>query len=348
MSYKQTKVWNVDNLNDGYTSDPDIKEAALWIKQGEAVAFPTETVYGLGADATSDSAVEKIFKAKGRPGDNPLIVHIGSKKQLTDFVAFIPRMAEVLIKEFWPGPLTLIFPKRANVSEKVTAGLGTVAVRMPDHVVARALLKEAELPVAAPSANQSGRPSPTKAQHVYHDLHGRIAGIVDGGPSGFGLESTVVDCTGDIAWILRPGGVTKEQLESVLGEGSVRIESKKQKSHHAPKAPGMKYRHYAPDSPLVLVEDTKSLQQNLQEAKETGRKTVVMAVNEHQAMLEQDTDAFICLGSMNKLEQIAAHLYDNLRQADQWDADIIFCETFPKEGIGEAIMNRLEKASFQS
>ncbi|SDI61893.1 L-threonylcarbamoyladenylate synthase [Alteribacillus bidgolensis] len=350
MSYKQTIVWNVDNIEGERSLDPGIKEAALWIKRGEAVAFPTETVYGLGADATNDEAVEKIFEAKGRPGDNPLIVHIGNQEQLSDLASSVPPLAQKLAEHFWPGPLTLILPKKQEVSSKVTAGLDTVAVRMPDHEAARALIKEAGVPVAAPSANQSGRPSPTKAEHVKHDLSGKVAGIVDGGSSGFGLESTVVDCSGEIAWILRPGGITKEQLEEVLGKDRIGFENRIDPHNDddemvSPKAPGMKYRHYAPDSPLILLRETKAIKRRMETEQKAGNKVAVLAVEEHRSDLEPAADIFIVLGSSAKLEGVAAHLYDNLRQADQSDADIILCETFSLEGVGLAIMNRLEKAS---
>ncbi|MFB4163321.1 L-threonylcarbamoyladenylate synthase [Alteribacillus sp. JSM 102045] len=351
MSYKQTTVWDVDNFEGKSFSEPGIKEAGLWIKRGEVIAFPTETVYGLGADATNDAAVEKIFEAKGRPGDNPLIVHIDDQKQLTELASSVPHLARQLADCFWPGPLTLIVPKKEAVSEKVTAGLSTVAVRMPDHPIARALIKEAEVPVAAPSANRSGRPSPTKAEHVKHDLNGRIAGIVDGGPSGYGLESTVVDCTGEKAWILRPGGITKEQLEDVLGKNQVGISGWEEENQanittESPKAPGMKYRHYAPEAPLILLNGNKKVILNrIKQEQNKGNKVAVLAVEEHKRDLEHAADTFVSLGSINNLEYIAAQLYDNLRQADRTEADIILCETFSTKGVGLAIMNRLEKAA---
>ncbi|MGY4688406.1 L-threonylcarbamoyladenylate synthase [Salibacterium sp. K-3] len=342
MSYKQTKVWYVDKWDGEEPSPPEIEEAGLCIRQGETVAFPTETVYGLGADASRDEAVDKIFEAKGRPGDNPLIVHIGSRAQWQDLAYRIPDMAEKLADAFWPGPLTLIVPKSNAVSEKVTAGLSTVAVRMPQHHVARTLINRAGVPVAAPSANRSGRPSPTKAEHVWHDLDGRIAGIVQGGEAGYGLESTVVDCTGNKAVILRPGGITRDELAGVLGSENVASPAASVKEE-APKAPGMKYRHYAPSSPLVLVDE--SVHEAVQKARQDGRTVGVMAVDEHRGKLEKDCDVFIPLGSRDDLQAVAAHLYDNLRRADQSGVDVIFCETFPADGIGEAVMNRLEKAA---
>ena len=218
----ETILWAVDKNVDNLKTYPQIIEAAQKLKQNEVVAFPTETVYGLGGNAKSDDAVLKIFEAKGRPGDNPLIIHISDREQIRSFVKDIPKQAAVLMDAFWPGPLTIILEKRSGVlSEKATAGLSTVAVRMPDHPVALALIEASGLPLAAPSANLSGRPSPTTAYHVADDLTGRIAGIMDGGPTGVGLESTVVDCTGEIPVILRPGGVTREQLAEVVGEVSV-------------------------------------------------------------------------------------------------------------------------------
>lgn len=345
MNYKQTRMWDVDNWDGKEPSPPEIEEAGLCISRGEAVAFPTETVYGLGADARSDAAVEQIFAAKGRPGDNPLIVHIGERSQWQHLTSSVPDMAEQLADAFWPGPLTLIVPKNNAVSEKVTAGLSTVAVRMPEHPVARALINKAGVPVAAPSANRSGRPSPTKAEHVTYDLDGKIAGIVKGGGAGYGLESTVVDCTGEKAVVLRPGGITREQLTRVLGEENV-AESAGLPQEEAPKAPGMKYRHYAPSSPLVLVEG--SMHEAVKEAQREGKTVGIMAVDEHHADLQKYADVFIALGSKDELSDIAARLYDNLRLADQSRVDVIFCETFPKKGIGEAVMNRLEKAASAS
>ncbi|SFE61577.1 L-threonylcarbamoyladenylate synthase [Alteribacillus iranensis] len=350
MGYQQTKLWSVDNVGGVSASTPELKEAGLWIKNGEVIAFPTETVYGLGADATNEQAVENIFLAKGRPSDNPLIVHIGEMEQWEPLTASIPEMAKQLAEVFWPGPLTLIVPKSNAVSEKVTAGLSTVAVRMPAHTVARALIQAAGIPVAAPSANRSGRPSPTKAEHVIEDLEHRIAGVVDGGPSGYGLESTVVDCTGETCWILRPGGVTKEEIAHVLGENNVEIAASAHSStDQTPRSPGMKYRHYAPDVPLYLVPGTvDEMLKKIQEEQAQKRVVAVLAVEEHREPLGGLADMFFSLGSRMNLSEVSASLYDHLRQADLSGADVILSETFPKEGLGLAIMNRLEKAATQS
>lgn len=339
----ETKMWTVDKDVDNLKTYPQIIEAAEKLKQDEVVAFPTETVYGLGGNAKSDEAVSKIFEAKGRPGDNPLIVHISSQEQIHSFVKEIPEKAKRLMDAFWPGPLTIILEKNAGVlSDKATAGLSSVAVRMPDHPVARALIEASGLPLAAPSANLSGKPSPTAAGHVADDLTGRIAGIVDGGPTGVGLESTVVDCTADVPVILRPGGVTREQLESVVGE--VSTDPALKDGDQAPKSPGMKYRHYAPNAPFYLVDGTcEQIQQLVQEKRNQGLKVGVMTTKENQDFY--DANVVIACGERNNLETVAETLYDTLRSFNNEELDIIFGEIFPEHGIGQAIMNRLSKAS---
>ncbi|MFX3624421.1 MAG: L-threonylcarbamoyladenylate synthase [Ectobacillus sp.] len=337
-----TKLWIVDNAVENENNYPQLGEAAQLLRQGEVVAFPTETVYGLGADATNDGAVAKIFEAKGRPSDNPLIVHIASRAQLEQLAASIPPAAEVLMKHFWPGPLTLIFPKKDGVSGRVTAGLDTVAVRMPDHPVALALIAKAGVPVAAPSANRSGRPSPTLAVHVYEDLNGRIAGIVDGGATGVGVESTVLDCTSSPPAILRPGGVTKEQLEEAIG--MVHMDPGLQSETEKPKSPGMKYTHYAPKAPLIIVEGTKEfLQRLVKQRQEEGLQVGVLTTEDNASFYE--ADAVIPCGRRSDLSTVAAKLYEVLRAFDAAGVEVIYSEAFPKEGIGIAIMNRLTKAA---
>lgn len=233
----------------------DIDAAAALLQEGELVAFPTETVYGLGGDATVSDSVKKIYEAKGRPSDNPLIVHVAERTQLDAFVTDVSDEAQRLMDAFWPGPLTILLPvKEGALAPEVTAGLSTVAVRIPSHPVALAILKAADLPIAAPSANTSGKPSPTKASHVKEDLAGRIACIIDGGTTGVGVESTVLDCSGSQPVILRPGGVTKEALENVVGPVLTDVALKQTTA--APKAPGMKYTHYAPVAPAYLVDGT--------------------------------------------------------------------------------------------
>jgi L-threonylcarbamoyladenylate synthase len=339
----KTDVWIVDNVVDKQRIYPQIKEAARLLQCGEVIAFPTETVYGLGADATNTAAVEKIFAAKGRPSDNPLIVHIARREQLEAIVSDVPDIAAMLIERFWPGPLTLILPKKEGViSDRVTAGLSTVAVRMPAHPVALALIEESGLPLAAPSANRSGRPSPTTAGHVLADLDGRIAGVVDGGETGIGVESTVLDCTAKVPTILRPGGITKEALAEVIGtvaDGSTFADDKQ-----APKAPGMKYTHYAPKSPMAIVQGSPSFLQTLVDKQRAlGKKVGVLTTGENRACYQ--ADVVLACGWRRDLHTVASHLYDTLRKFDETDVDIIYSESFPAEGIGVAIMNRLQKAA---
>ncbi|WP_163099544.1 L-threonylcarbamoyladenylate synthase [Peribacillus alkalitolerans] len=338
----ETKMWKVDNYVDKSENNPQISQAAQLLKKGEVVAFPTETVYGLGADATCDEAVEKIFKAKGRPSDNPLIVHIAEREQLPMLVEQIGHHAEILMERFWPGPLTLIFKKKEGLSKLVTAGLDTVAVRMPDHPVAYSLIKESGLPIAAPSANTSGKPSPTQADHVKRDLYGKIAGIVDGGETGVGLESTVVDCSEAIPVILRPGGITMEQLEDAVGE--VRLDAALANEKETPKSPGMKYTHYAPSAPLTLVKGHRSfIQKQIDEAQEKGLQVGVLTTEENKSFYQADHVETV--GTAAQLETVASKLYEALRNFDDYHVDVIFGEVFPEEGIGQAIMNRLMKAA---
>lgn len=341
----ETKLWIVDKNVDNIQSYPQIIEAAHLLAKNEVVAFPTETVYGLGANARSEEAVKKVFEAKGRPNDNPLIVHIASQSQLEEIVVDIPPIAKQLMDAFWPGPLTLILKQKpGTLAAAVTAGLDTVAVRMPDHAVARQLIEASGLPIAAPSANTSGKPSPTLAKHVQDDLYGRIAGIVDGGPTGVGVESTVLDCTEDIPIILRPGGVTKEQLETIIGQ--VKEDQAFVKKDEAPKAPGMKYTHYAPKAPLILVKGEHAfIQQLINEKRAEGMKVGLLAASEHQALYK--ADYIVAPGSLAELSTVASGLYDALRQFDDVYVDIIYSEVFPEAGIGQAIMNRLFKAAGQ-
>ncbi|MED1283700.1 L-threonylcarbamoyladenylate synthase [Bacillus mycoides] len=337
-----TNMWVVDNVVERKKYYPQLKEAARLLRENEAVAFPTETVYGLGANAMDDEAIAKIFEAKGRPSDNPLIVHIGTKSQLDGIVREIPPVAEKLMEHFWPGPLTIILPRKKGISERVTAGLNTVGVRMPDHPVALALIEEANVPVAAPSANRSGRPSPTLASHVYEDLNGKIAGIVDGGATGVGVESTVIDCTSEVPTILRPGGITKEQLEAVIGNVSLDPALKDEKEK--PKSPGMKYTHYAPKAPLSIVEGSREfIQRIVDEKKKEGFKVGVLTTEEYQHVYS--ADVVLSCGARSDLASVATKLYDVLRTFDASEVDVIFSESFPNEGIGNAIMNRLTKAA---
>ncbi|MGP4106169.1 L-threonylcarbamoyladenylate synthase [Virgibacillus sp. L01] len=330
----QTKRWNVQ------TNKMTISEAAALLKDGQTVAFPTETVYGLGADATNETAVSGIFEAKGRPEDNPLIAHVATKKQLTSLVSSLSPIAEKLIDAFTPGPITFVLPSNGTCAENVTAGLSTIGVRLPDHPVANKLLKECGIPIAAPSANVSGKPSPTTADHVWTDLNGKIAGLVDGGPTGVGVESTVIDCTQEIPIILRPGGITKEQLEQVVGK--VMLDPALANVSEKPKAPGMKYRHYAPEVPMWLVEgSSEKMQEVINDQRVQQNRVGVMASTLTSHKLE--ADRIISLGV--DIAEIAANLYDALREFKDGEIDLILCETFPETSIGEAVMNRLKKAS---
>ncbi|MCL7747915.1 L-threonylcarbamoyladenylate synthase [Halalkalibacter alkaliphilus] len=342
MSYEQTKYWSVDNFSGSEENLQLIKEAALWITKGEVVAFPTETVYGLGANALDERAVKRIFEAKGRPSDNPLIVHIADIDQLSELVSEIPEIAQLLMKQFWPGPLTLIFKKKEAVAPSVTAGLDTVAVRMPDHPVARELLRAAGVPVAAPSANLSGKPSPTTAGHVFHDLKGRIKGIVDGGKTGVGLESTVLDCSKDVPVLYRPGGVTKEELEAVVGK--VNVDPSLLSDDQTPLSPGMKYTHYSPAGTLYLVQEKERILELVAQAKVDGKRVGVLTTEEG-ACRYKEADVVVPCGSRTDLASVATALYESLRKFDEYGAEVIFSEVFPYEGLGIAIMNRLEKAA---
>ncbi len=330
---------NVDNLE----NYPQIAQAADLLSKNEVVAFPTETVYGLGGNARSDEAIRKIFRAKGRPSDNPLIIHIAEREQLCEFTLEVPEKAEKLMEYFWPGPLTVILHyKKGSLSDEATAGLDTVGVRMPDHPVALALIKAAGLPIAAPSANQSGRPSPTSALHVMEDLAGKIAGVVDGGATGVGVESTVIDCTTAIPLILRPGGVTREEIEEVIGE--VAVDPALTDMTEQPRSPGMKYRHYAPDAPLILVDGGREdLQEFINEGKKEGLKIGVLTTKENEDYY--DADYIFACGERAQLETVASSIYEALRSFNKADVDVIYSEMFPTEGVGHAIMNRLMKAA---
>ncbi|CEI80761.1 MULTISPECIES: L-threonylcarbamoyladenylate synthase [Oceanobacillus] len=336
-----TKVWKKNGTT---IIDKEIQEAANLLKEGEVVAFPTETVYGLGADATNEAAVRKIFEAKGRPQDNPLIAHVASAEQLKELVTYIPDYVYPLMEAFSPGPLTYILPANDFCAENVKAGLSTIGVRIPSHPIALALLQAAGKPVAAPSANVSGKPSPTQAAHVYEDLNGKISGLIDGGQTGVGLESTVIDCTGEIPVILRPGGVTKEQLEAEAG--TVMIDpGLVTSSADRPKAPGMKYKHYAPEVPLYLFEgNLQAFSAFVDKEKQAGNRIGVLASNQSAEIFPDGTKVHLLGGT---IEEIASSLYDGLRFFKHANVDKIVCETFPEQGIGQAVMNRLRKAADQ-
>lgn len=323
-------------------SENELSQAARLLAQGEVVAFPTETVYGLGANALDPAAVAKIFKAKGRPQDNPLIVHCTDAEQVSAFVQEITPQVRLLMDTFWPGPLTLVLKKTEVVPTVVTAGLDTVAVRVPDHPVALKLLAEIEFPLAAPSANLSGRPSPTRAEHVLADLAGKIPAIVDGGETGWGVESTVLDCTEEPFRILRPGGVTKEQLEKL-------VEISRAGEHspaEAPRSPGMKYQHYAPEAEVYLVsgaETAPTIRELSESYVKQGQVVGVMTWSERARLFP--SVKVLSMGPQGDLHALANRLYHLLREADILGLDVLFIESVEEKGLGTAIMNRLRKAA---
>ncbi|GIO33160.1 MULTISPECIES: L-threonylcarbamoyladenylate synthase [Paenibacillus] len=354
-----TPYWRIgpELLSDPAKLREELKPAAAILREGGVVAFPTETVYGLGADARSTAAVEAVFAAKGRPSDNPLIVHIANRGGLDGLVKAVSPAAQRLMDAFWPGPLTIVLPVQPGaLSPRVTAGLDTVGIRMPDHPVALALIAESGCPVAAPSANRSGRPSPTLAGHVMEDLAGTIGGIVDGGATGVGVESTVVQVAEDGSVIvLRPGGVTLEQLSQAAG-APVRLDPAllpDAGSDHieAPRAPGMKYTHYAPKGVLRIVTGPSAagvsdwISRSLREAAARGERTGVLAFEEHIGRYQ--ADCIESLGSLSDLSAAAHRLYAALRRMDEEGIGFILSEACPEEGLGAAIMNRLRKAAGQ-
>lgn len=332
----------------------EIKKAGEIIKDGGLVAFPTETVYGLGASALDKVAAEKIYAAKGRPSDNPLIAHISDGSMLDSLVREVPPVAEKLMELFWPGPMTLIFKKSEVIPDETTGGLDTVAIRMPDHPIALALIKEAGVSIAAPSANLSGKPSPTLGEHVIDDMKGRIDMIIDGGMVGMGLESTIIDVTVNPPMILRPGFITKEKLDEVIGhvEFDKAIFSKPEEGLK-PKAPGMKYRHYAPTADFRMYKGKaeKVAEEIINQANEkakAGHVTGVITADQHKKLYEgklEESVIVVSLGDLEHPETIANHLFKTLRDFDKMKAEYIFGETFADHEIGQAIMNRLTKAA---
>ena len=342
-----TKVIRIKDKN--RPQDEELAEAAEILRKGGLVAFPTETVYGLGANALNGDAAEKIYAAKGRPSDNPLIAHISCMEELEPLVREIPGAGRKLAEKFWPGPLTMIFPKSDLVPVRTTGGLDTVAVRMPSDPVANRLIAMAGVPVAAPSANTSGRPSPTMAEHVIEDMNGKIEMILDGGAVGIGVESTIVDVSGPVPTLLRPGAVTMEMLTETLGHvdvdpailGPVSADVR-------PKAPGMKYRHYAPRAEMTLVEGEAErvagyIRQAVREAQAAGKKAGIICTEESRGMYPEGILEVI--GSRDHEETVAHNLFAVLRKFDDLKVDCIFSESFSEDRLGQAIMNRLCKAA---
>lgn len=304
-----------------------IDKAARILRRGGLVAFPTETVYGLGANALDAKAVRRIFKVKGRPPRNPLIVHVASVRQVESLVSRLPGEAKRLMRRFWPGPLTIVLPKSPRVPKVTTAGLTTVAIRMPNHPLARKLLRRAGVPVAAPSANRSGRPSPTTAQHVIDDLGDRVDLVLEGGPTKYGLESTVVDLSRRPPVLLRPGAITAEQLSRVLG---VRV----QRAPRSRRSPGMRYRHYAPRTPLRFGTASK-----IRALLRRTKKRVGLILTRSRGFRGART---VALGPQP--EKVARRLYGAMRELDKRGLDLIVVETVPERGMGAAVMDRLRKA----
>lgn len=340
----------VQRVNPEYFQDKELEKACQILQSGGLVAFPTETVYGLGGNALLEEASHKIYTAKGRPSDNPLIVHIADMDGLYDVADKISEKALALAEAFWPGPLTMIFEKKEKVPLSTTGGLSTVAVRMPSHPVAAELIRQSGVYIAAPSANTSGRPSPTKAEHVIEDLQGKIDMILDGGAVGIGIESTIVDMSGEKPMILRPGYITKVMMEEVIDEVDVdkAILSMEPKTNIVAKAPGMKYRHYAPKGKLAIVEgDIDSVVAKINQLTELHEKEHVKAAviaTEESKRLYQCKNVY-SIGSRKSEGSIAAGLYDILRLMDQIGAEYIYAESFSEDTLGHAIMNRLFKAA---
>ncbi len=341
----KTKIIRTDEKNIDMQA---ITEAGRVIREGGLVAFPTETVYGLGGDALNGESSGKIYAAKGRPSDNPLIVHIAHIDALSGIVREIPEAAYRLADKYWPGPLTMIFNKADCVPLETTGGLNTVAVRMPSNKIARALIEASGGYVAAPSANRSGRPSPTIVKYVIEDLDGRVDMIIDGGESDIGLESTIIDLTGDRPMILRPGYITEEMLEQTVAGVEVDRTIIDGNSTEAPKAPGMKYRHYAPAGNLIIVEGQADqvsayINEQLQIYKSRGKKTGVIATDETAESYL--ADSVKSAGKRKQEDKIAKHLFRILREFDDEGVQIIYAESFEQKGVGQAIMNRLLKAA---
>jgi len=332
------KIIKVDRNN---PDEKILNMAVEVLRRGGLVAFPTETVYGLGADALNEEAVRKIFEAKGRPPDNPIIVHVGNMEQVYSLVEDVPPDAERLMEAFWPGPLTLIFYKSPIVSDIVTGGSPKVGIREPQNEIALTLLNLFGRPIAAPSANASGRPSPTKAEHVIEDLGDKVDLIIDGGDVSFGVESTVLDITTDPPVLYRPGACPKEEIEKVLKKKIVFW--KEVKKEDIP-SPGLKYRHYAPKVPLCIIEEFNEIWQNkIRSWIKEGKKVGVLASEETKNIYPKDLKVYV-IGSRSDLYNIALNLFPSLRRLEK-EVDIILAESYPEEGIGLAIMDRLKRAA---
>ena len=341
----KTKISMIKNASE---DEKEIQEAAEIIKNGGTVVFPTETVYGLGADGLNSEAVKKIFEAKGRPQDNPLIIHVSSK-DLNLYAEEVPQIANKLVEKFWPGPLTIILKKKDIVPNETSASLDSIGIRMPNNEIALKLIELSETTIAAPSANISGRPSPTDLQRCVEDLDGKVDCILGGEQSDIGVESTIVDCTVNPPLVLRPGGVTLEMLREI--DPNINIDPaimKKPEPNLKPKAPGMKYRHYAPKAKVTIVSGNKKntiekIKEMVHYNIEKKKKVCILTVDENEK--EYSEGIKISLGSLNDLSTVARNLFETLRKCDDIGADVVFAESFEHKGVGIAIMNRLNKAA---
>ncbi|NFG25325.1 threonylcarbamoyl-AMP synthase [Clostridium botulinum] len=339
---------NIIKINNIIDDEEKIKEAAKVIKDGGIVAFPTETVYGLGSDALNEDAVKKIFIAKGRPQDNPLIVHVASKN-IQSLVEDIPYIAQKLIDKYWPGPLTLILKKKSIIPNITSADLDTIGIRMPNNEIALKLIEMSNTVIAAPSANISGRPSPTDVERCIEDLSGKVDCIVGGDKSNIGLESTILDCTVNPPLVLRPGGITLEMLKDI--DNRIEIDGaimKKSTDDLKPKAPGMKYRHYAPKAKVKIISGERK--KTIEKMKEmvdyyidNNKKVCILTIEENEK--EYNKGIKVVLGSRENLLMVAQNLFESLRKCDDLGADIILAEAYEEKGVGIAIMNRLNKAA---
>ena len=347
----ETKILQVNPEQFG---DEELQEACQVLRNDGLVAFPTETVYGLGGNALHKEAANHIYAAKGRPSDNPLIVHISEVKSLYELAADVPEAAKKLSEAFWPGPLTMILPKADIVPKSTTGGLDTVAIRMPSHPIAKELIRQSGVYIAAPSANLSGRPSPTKAEHVIEDLSGRIDMIIDGGMVGMGLESTIIDVTVDPPMILRPGFITYEMVKEIVPDATEdRTIFTKPTKEFKPKAPGMKYRHYAPSADYTIykgdeVKVAEKIIELANEKADEGKITGIITADQHLHMYQgrlNKSIKVVSLGDLEKPETVANHLFKALRDFDKVDTEFIFGEAFSEKNVGQAIMNRLTKAA---
>lgn len=339
----ETKVYVLDGKEDSKF----IKEAAECIKKDGIVAFPTETVYGLGANALKADCVKKIFEAKGRPQDNPLIIHVASK-EIDKYVKNVPEVAKKLMDKFWPGPLTLILEKRDIVPMRTSANLNTIGIRMPNNKVALELIKESGVPIAAPSANISGRPSPTTIDVCVEDLKGKVDYIIGGEKCDVGLESTIVDCTVEPPLVLRPGGITLEMLRTIREDIEIDKGLLRNDSDFKPKAPGMKYRHYAPNAKLKIIlgnreKTIEKINEMVHNYIDAGEKVGILATEESKDSYKLGEK--IVIGSYKRLDEVASNLFEALRQFNELGVDIILAEGFEEKGLGIAIMNRLNKAA---